>query len=201
VAVITVGVALARCQIPGAFPGDAMMVYGGYLHQTEHGWPLFHVKRFEEGKWVSGPSGLAYGPATVTRQIDRGRLAGNVATWVMLLASVVLVMERWARGPHGFRQVRLRGVLACVAVIAVLLARWQFEYHQFDDSPIMGGVTELMRKTSRTAFLGEWISWRVRVPLLFAYGCTIYAAGWVVVQIAGRPASALRSLITSASKD
>jgi hypothetical protein len=172
--------ALAYCQTLYV-PGDAPMVYGGYVDVTVHGWPLLCVERTESGHWIYQPK-LHRGPPTDIQYAWSGKpLALNALAWVALLLGTLIAVETWLRRPRFF-QVGLSELLVATAVIAAMLGWWYWDYHRFDSPSGNPEIIQLFRHFSHSPFVGKWMPWYPRLPVLFAIACSIYAAGWLAVQ-------------------
>lgn len=185
-ALALVTIALAYCQIPGRL-GLTPLIRGGYWNQTHHGWPLRAIERNARGEWVDNPAGrLAYGPATVTWAVRPAELALDVLCWLALLAGTAFAWESRFRQPGGALQWRLADLLLWTAVAAVLLAWWRADELRYSGTHYNAGTAELLRMDARTLFRGPWAPWFVRLPLLLATGCAVYAALCILIGLVRR---------------
>lgn len=182
---------LARCQTASE-GGGGPLIFGGYVDVTLHGWPLLFIERTAQGERNRGPGPL-WGPITkVDYDVSFRPLCWNVAAWLALLVGTLVPVERWLRRDRRW-QLRVGDMLMITAVVAVLLGCWYREYHAFDDAaPVIQNVKELFRDMSRTPFLGDWIPWYVRLPLLAAVGAAIGTGGWLALRFAAWPIKRLR---------
>ena len=195
VATLFVVIALAWCQAQGEL-ANTPPVKRGYWNQTHHGWPLRAVERNHRGVWVDGQVGrFAYGTPHVSWAVRPLPLAFDAVCWLALLAGTAFACEDRLRQVGGVWQVRLADLLLWTAVAAVLLAGWRWDALRFAGSEFDRGAAELLRMDARSPFRGSWAPWFIRLPLLFATACAIYA----VLRGALRTVAGLSACVTSHS--
>ncbi|MEX2121205.1 MAG: hypothetical protein WD847_16550 [Pirellulales bacterium] len=149
---------------------------GTTVSTTVYGWPFTHIG-YNLQEWWSCPWHNC--PWWNCRAL-------NLAIQLAAIAAVGFVLETWLRSNNRL-QVRLLTLLILTAVFSVVFALAQFE------RPTLVGC-----ESDPT---GSVMHWPVQVPTLFALGCTIYTAGWLVARLAPRSVSALRSLVALCFKD
>ena len=144
--------ALGNQQRLDSATGDLHHGGGMYHNLSDQGWPYECVTVQESGWLLARPTELP-----TFKFHWRVRPASfNVAICLILIACTAFVVERWTQHRHRFR-LSLVNLLTLMMVTSVLIA-----------------VLHVLRLLSWDSLLSP-LAW----PLLFAFGCTIYTAGWL----------------------
>jgi hypothetical protein len=168
IATLCVAVALTGSQVVPRgtmqlLPGTNSVTNTLSMQETwKHGWPRVFVKRV-----VNTPI-RPIGWSMAVYQWSLGDLAVNLALWLVLMASTVVVTQRWAVSFSGGLQFSLRTLLAVVAIVAVLLGANPYR-HLFQSDQDVEDIV---------------IYWQP--PLWYAQACSLWLLGWGVSWIVRR---------------
>jgi hypothetical protein len=117
--------------------------------------------------------------------IRYGALALNIAAGAILLGGTAFAVERWLSASRPF-QVDLRTLIVLIAVAAALLAWQRFERTleaPDRESPLVDSesVARFDRGNLILVPTSESDPLLLSVPIYVGMGCTIYAAGWLMI--------------------